>query len=147
MLIGRIDGATRVLGKPVDWNPEDKCQSLAIKDHTLDTGQNVMESSWVPTPQEAEALGKGAHIHLWVWGSGHPPVAITVEEVRTFRGRAKWQRSTGALISDSEIPGITQELSEEMAKTYGGRYFIGEMIAGEAAQSLAALLGLEWADF
>ena len=147
MLIGRIDGATRVLGKPVDWNPEDKCQSLAIKDHTLDTGQNVMESSWVPTPQEAEALGQGAHIHLWVWGSGHPPVAITVEEARTFRGRAKWNRICGALISDSEIPGITQELSEEIAKTYGGRYFIGETISEGAAQSLAALLGLEWADF
>lgn len=147
MLIGRIDGATRVLGKPVDWNPEDKCQSLAIKDHVLDTGQNVMESSWVPTPQEAEALGKGAHIHLWVWGSGHPPVAITVDQVPTFRGRAKWQRSTGALVSDSEILSITQELSEEMAKFYGGRYLIGEMMKEEAAIMVATLLGLEWADF
>lgn len=81
MLIGLIDGFTRQLGKPPDW-PEDKpCQSLAIRDTTSTEGDPVMGSAWIPTPEELERLKAGAHIHLWIWGTGHPPVALTVGEV------------------------------------------------------------------
>lgn len=147
MLIGRIDGATRSLGKPEDWPEGKPCQVLHIRDIEIDNGDNVMASAWVPTPDEAKALGEGAHIHLWVWGKGHPPVAITVADVKPFRGRAKWTRMCGALLVDREVLGITQTLSKEMAKSYGARYFVGETISEEAARNLAALLGLEWADF
>lgn len=143
MLLGRIEGATRQLGKPADW-PEDKpCLTLSIRDHRLESGDNVMESAWQPTPQEVEAISAGAHIHLWVWGEGHPPVAITVDGAREFQGNAFYGPG-GALVSDVEIPGVTQLLSDDNAKYYKARYFIGESIRKDAARVLATLLGLRF---
>lgn len=145
MLIARIEGATRVLGKPQDW--EGDCLSLPIKDHLLEDGSQVMESAWAPSPQELEALAQGANVKLWIWGTGHPPVAITVDGAPSFRGRAKWERTCGALISEVEIKGVTQKLSEDSAKFYGGRYLICETTTESAAKNLATLLGLQWAPF
>lgn len=144
MLIGRIDGATRSLGKPEGW-PEDKpCQVLHIRDIEINNGDNVMASAWVPTPDEAKALGEGAHIHLWVWGKGHPPVAITVADVKATRGNAFFEKRCGALTSDIEIPGISQELSDLNAKFYGGKHFIAEGLVERAAEYFAGLLGLKF---
>lgn len=78
MLIGRIHGATRVLGKPADMTDEE-CGPLAIRDTPSEQG-NVMVSAWIPTPDELVHLAQGAPIYLYVWGNGHPPVAIEVGE-------------------------------------------------------------------
>lgn len=142
MLIGRIDGFTRVLGKPEGW-PEDKpCQALHIKDIAIDDG-NVMVSAWCPTPQEAVAIAEGGHIHLWIWGTGHPPVAVTVSGV-IHKGNAWYEKSCGALVCDVEIEDITQTLSDTSAQWYGAKYFVGESISESAAEKLAVRLGLKW---
>ncbi|WP_440221849.1 hypothetical protein ACQQ2N_12200 [Dokdonella sp. MW10] len=83
MLINRIDGATRYLGAPAGWKPEDngECAHLAIVDVEVQGGANVMVSSWQPTPDEIRAIAAGAPIYLHVWGTAHPPVAVAVGPV------------------------------------------------------------------
>lgn len=49
--------------------------------------------------------------------------------------------SGGALVCDVEIPGVTQQLSDDTAKYYGGKYMVGESITRSAARRLAILLG------
>lgn len=81
MMLGRIDGATRRLGRPTDMD-ESECGSLHIRDVVLDNGRNVMVSAWIPTPDEVKAIAAGGTIHLCVFGVSHPPVAILVEPAR-----------------------------------------------------------------
>ncbi|GAB3388225.1 hypothetical protein GCM10027432_24320 [Lysobacter fragariae] len=76
MLIGRIHGATRVLGKPESMTDE-KCGSLAILDMVIDD-QPVMVSAWHPTPAEVKRMAAGEPVYLWVYGQQHPVVAMTV---------------------------------------------------------------------
>jgi hypothetical protein len=80
MEIGIIDGCTRRMGKPDDgpWTDE-TCDVLAIKDMETPMG-NVMVSEWVPSQEERDRIAAGMPIHLWVYGTGHPPVSITVGE-------------------------------------------------------------------
>lgn len=75
MMICRIDGATRVMLAPPGM---ENCKPLAIKDVDLQDGEHVMVSAWEPTPVELERLNAGGRVHLWIWGLGHPPVALTV---------------------------------------------------------------------
>ena len=81
MLIGRIDGATRYLNAPVGWDParDGECGALAIRD-VPHVGGNVMVSAWQPSPDEVRRLQEGQPIYLWVWGTGHPPVSLSVPE-------------------------------------------------------------------
>lgn len=76
MLIGRINGATRVLGKPADMKDEE-CGSLAILDMQLH-GAPVMVSAWHPTPDELKRMAAGEAVYLWVYGTAHPPVSLSV---------------------------------------------------------------------
>lgn len=80
MLVGRIPNATRVLGAPPDWDEERHgwCGGLAIKDQPGEGGVNHMISAWEPTPEEMARLAKGAPVLLWVVGTVHPPVMVTV---------------------------------------------------------------------
>jgi hypothetical protein len=75
MIPGRIPGATRVLGAPAGWDVSANglCSGLAIRDC-----DGVMLSSWQPSPEEIERIVAGAPVHLYVWGAGHPPVALEV---------------------------------------------------------------------
>jgi hypothetical protein len=81
MLIGRIEGATRVLGKPEGWDDDGgvKCISLAIRDEQVSDQGNVMISAWLPTPEEIALINAGQPVYLWIWGRGHPPVMLTVK--------------------------------------------------------------------
>lgn len=76
MNVLKIKGFTRELGKAQGFIP------LPVKDDITETvgqgPQNTMTSSWEPTPAELEAINAGAPIYLTVWGTGHPPVALTV---------------------------------------------------------------------
>jgi hypothetical protein len=53
---------------------------LSVTDTHMDDGTPVMMTSWQPTPKEAAAIADGAPIYLWVVGSAHPPVMLTVGE-------------------------------------------------------------------
>lgn len=76
MLIARIEGATRTLGKPEDMTDE-QCKPLSIKDEMWD-GVPVMISAWEPSPAEINALLSGAKVHLYIFGHAHPPVYVGV---------------------------------------------------------------------
>lgn len=79
MIPQRIEGATRYLGAPPNWQPEDgTCDHLAIKDETLDGGAPVMISAWEPTPDELQRLNEGKPVYLQIIGRGHPPVYVWV---------------------------------------------------------------------
>lgn len=69
--IGRIQNATRVLGKSQGY------LSLPVRDEIHD-GTPVMVTAWHPTPKEIEALQAGASVYLHILGTAHPPVYMTV---------------------------------------------------------------------
>lgn len=77
MIVARIEGCTRVLGKTQGFI------GLPIRDQEVqDTGTQevypAMMSAWEPTPAELAALNAGAKIVLTIIGQAHPPVALTV---------------------------------------------------------------------
>lgn len=80
MIPARVEGATRWLGAPRDWRPEENgdCSHLAIRDDFLDGGMPVMISAWEPTPAEIQKIIEGKPIYLQICGSAHPPVAVWV---------------------------------------------------------------------
>lgn len=82
MIPKRIEGATRYLGAPADWNPDTDgdCSHLAIVDTRMDGGMPVMISAWEPTPAEIERMATGKPVYLQVCGTAHPPVAVWVPE-------------------------------------------------------------------
>lgn len=77
MHIGRIEGATRVIGKSQGY------LGLPLKDVTINCtvgGEDTpaMETAWLPTPEEISAIVAGAPVILRVLGSAHPPVMVYV---------------------------------------------------------------------
>jgi hypothetical protein len=80
MQIGRISGATRVLGKRQGYT------GLPVRDEiiTCKVGgpdQPSMVTAWLPTPKELEALNAGAAVHVRILGIAHPPMMVEVGEV------------------------------------------------------------------
>ena len=79
MIIARIEGATRTLGKSQGY------LGLPLRDElrntTVDGPQTpVMVTAWEPTPDELERINRGAKIQLVVVGTQHPPVILEVGE-------------------------------------------------------------------
>ncbi|MDW7555393.1 hypothetical protein D9623_33680 (plasmid) [Azospirillum brasilense] len=77
MQIGRIEGATRVLGKSQGY------LGLPLRDEVIDCPVNgaktpCMVTAWTPTPDEIERMVSGAPVYLRVLGVSHPPVMLTV---------------------------------------------------------------------
>ncbi|MEF2552008.1 hypothetical protein VQ042_11655 [Aurantimonas sp. A2-1-M11] len=80
MIIGRIEGATRTLGKSQGY------LGLPIRDVRLNCsvggdGTPAMQTAWFPTPDELAAVNAGAPIHLTVLGTAHPPVMLSTGNV------------------------------------------------------------------
>lgn len=76
MIIGRIEGATRVLGPPSD-NPE--VRPLAIRDEVLPDGSNVIVSAWEPDADELRRLNEGKPVYLYIFGVTMPPAFVGVK--------------------------------------------------------------------
>jgi hypothetical protein len=77
MMIGRIEGATRVLGKSQGYI------GLPVRDEKMVDGTTgdivpTMTTAWFPDPAELAAINAGEAIHLRLFGSSHPPVYIGV---------------------------------------------------------------------
>lgn len=77
MIIGRIEGATRVIGKQQGY------LELPIRDEFIhDTANGLgtpwMVTAWQPTPEELEKLNAGASVHVRIRGVGHPPIMVEV---------------------------------------------------------------------
>jgi hypothetical protein len=79
MHVGRIVGATRNLGAPMDWDRDARgpCCGLPVRDDDTTAGPG-MTSAWFPTSEEIERINLGAPVHLTVLGRTHPPVAMSV---------------------------------------------------------------------
>lgn len=62
---------------------EEECGDLPII-RSVENGYNTVTSVWKPSPEEAEAIAKGGGIALTIWGSTHPPLALTALEADCF---------------------------------------------------------------
>ncbi len=79
MKIADIERRTRVLNAPKDWDGEKlPCDALPIADVVCE-GVPFMVSAWLPTAEELAALNRGERVRLWIQGTAHPVVAVTVE--------------------------------------------------------------------
>jgi hypothetical protein len=77
MQIGRIEGATRVIGKSQGYF------GLPLRDESINCtvngeGTPAMVTAWLPTPGELAALNAGAAVHVRTLGTQHPPIMVTV---------------------------------------------------------------------
>ena len=77
---------------------------------------------------------------LAVWEKEHMPKrGIEWKEINNSCIQS-WYSSCGALVVDTEVPGLTQTLDEKSAKYYGGKFFICETISFSGAQRVAEAL-------
>jgi hypothetical protein len=79
MQIGRIEGATRFIGKSQGY------LGLPLRDERINCGVNgestpAMTTAWLPTPEELAALNAGAAVHVRILGTQHPPIMLSVGE-------------------------------------------------------------------
>jgi hypothetical protein len=77
MTPGKIEGATVNLGAPRDWSVEQRgaCDPLWIRER-----DGTMESAWYPSDEEKRLIAEGRPVVLSVWGTGHPPVSLNVNQ-------------------------------------------------------------------
>jgi len=81
VIIKRIEGFSKVFGAPPDWNGEDmSCGALPVLEVMTPEGP-FRVSAWEPTADELKAIIAGETIKLWIRGTGHPVVALTVGAV------------------------------------------------------------------
>jgi hypothetical protein len=77
MQIGRIEGATRVIGKRQGH------LGLPLRDERISCAVNgpdtpAMVTAWLPSPDELAALNAGAAVHVCILGTSHPPIMVGV---------------------------------------------------------------------
>lgn len=77
MLIGTIEGVTRIIGKSQGY------LGLPLRDEIINCAVNgdgtpAMVTAWQPTPDELARLNAGASVHLRILGTVHPPVMVEV---------------------------------------------------------------------
>lgn len=79
MIPARIEGATRFLGAPKDWDEkrDGSCGTLPIKDYQDEQGEYML-SAWTPTPAELDQLVLGGCVYLWIRGVKHPVVSLSI---------------------------------------------------------------------
>ena len=81
MMIQRIAGATRVIGKSQGY------LGLPLRDEIREVtigGEVVqccaMVTAWEPTPEEITRINAGGLVYLCILGTGQPPVMLDVGE-------------------------------------------------------------------
>lgn len=57
-----------------------------------------------------------------------------------------WVESSGALMVNREIEGVTQKLNPDAAEYYGGKFFVCENIRKSAAKKIATAMGWEFSE-
>jgi hypothetical protein len=77
MMIGRIEGTTRVCGKSQGY------LGLPVRDEIISCtvggdGTPSMVTAWLPTPAELAALNAGAAVHVRILGTTPPPMLVEV---------------------------------------------------------------------
>lgn len=79
MLIDRIEGWTRVLGKAQGYIGL-PVRDVVLLDNATGHETPAVMTAWRPLPDELERIMSGAPIYLTILGEGHPPVMMTVGE-------------------------------------------------------------------
>lgn len=101
MEICRIDGYTRILGAPKEWDhAKTECQGLPI----VDNPDGWMVSQWKPNAAEIETLREGGSLLLWVYGTAHPVVGLDVSD------------AIGIKCEQDGPQGLVQELAQRNAE-------------------------------
>lgn len=79
----KVEGFTRELGKPLDWDDSKiGCDSLPITDGEIG-GYPAMTSVWEPTPEERRLLAdEGYQVHFSIIGQVHPPIMAQVRKAK-----------------------------------------------------------------
>jgi hypothetical protein len=77
MQVGRIERATRVLGKSQGFFGLPVRDEL-INERVTGDGTPCMVTAWHPTSKELEALNAGAAVHVRLIGTQHPPIMVEV---------------------------------------------------------------------
>lgn len=80
MHIGRIEGATRVIGQRQGYLGLPLRDDL-IHERVNGPGTPCMTSAWLPTPEELALLNAGAAVHVRIIGEMHPPLMVEVGPV------------------------------------------------------------------
>jgi hypothetical protein len=91
VIIGRIQGAQRVLGKSQGYyglpvrddamTAGDLPHMLHIMAHSQVDGKvPTMQTVWFPTPDEIERIVLGAGIYVSLIGIAHPPINVVIGE-------------------------------------------------------------------
>lgn len=80
MIVRRINGATRVIGKSQGYLGL-PLRDIVISDSVNGPGTPAMESAWEPTPNELMAIKNGRSVILRTLGTIHPPVMLYVDSV------------------------------------------------------------------
>lgn len=57
---------------------ESNCEPLYVVSQVYADGTNCLLSRWAPSPEEREAIAKGADVLLYIFGTAHPPVAVSI---------------------------------------------------------------------
>lgn len=119
MEIGRITGATRVLGKSQGYYGlplRDEAKNLGDLPHMLLTLQNdtvtgpdtpTMVTAWLPNPDELAALAAGAPLYVSLVGTAHPPIMVSVGDAPpplTLRERLDAISAERAKMKPGEYP-------------------------------------------
>lgn len=77
MLIARIEGATRIVGKSQGYFGL-PIRDEIISEHVNGPGTPSMVTAWEPTPEELARLVAGAKIHVRILGDIPPPMMVEV---------------------------------------------------------------------
>lgn len=77
MMIKRIPGATRVLGKSQGYLGLPVLDQ-EIHDNASGHTVNTMTTAWEPDPRELDRLKRGANVHVRIFGVSHPPIILEV---------------------------------------------------------------------
>lgn len=115
MLAARIQGATRVLGAPADWDETKAgvCGGLPVLDLPGEGGgPHRMVSAWEPLPEEIDAIKAGGPVLLFITGAAHPVVALAVQDP-----------ASGRLIDDG--PPLREVLATIQAQPWAGAVMVG----------------------
>lgn len=79
MNIEKIEGCTRILGAPRDWDhSKGECEGLPVVDFETEHGPMMM-SAWKPNADDLKALNEGKPILLMIYGRSHPVVSVAVQ--------------------------------------------------------------------
>ena len=83
MMIGRIEGTTRVAGQSQGYLGL-PIRDVLINDSVNGTDTPAMETAWVPTPDELDRLNRGASVVVRILGTIPPPMIVDVGPALDF---------------------------------------------------------------